>query len=318
MVSGLAKTNVAQILTGSATALRIYAYTRERFPLGTYAAATALFFSSGYLLARLLSGLGPPGTELVLGGTVTLLVFFHLRVMDEHKDGDFDARVHPDRPVPRGLVSLTELRWLGAAAVALEVLLSAVAGPAALIAYLAVLAYTVAMYREFEVGEWLRARTVLYTLIHMLVVPLLAVYAYATAAGEILVDPAFLPYLGLSYAIGLLLEIGRKVRAPTEERAEVFTYSQRFGVRGVAVVVIGLLAGASLCALAIGWLLGFELSYPTGVVTLAALVALAIERFGRAPTARSARLVEAVYTPTYVAGVYLLTIAHALARMSAS
>ena len=43
---------------------------------------------------------------------VCLLMFLQLRIADEFKDADDDARWRPYRPVPRGLVTLGELRWL--------------------------------------------------------------------------------------------------------------------------------------------------------------------------------------------------------------
>ena len=48
------------------------------------------------------------------------LFFLQLRIADEFKDFEEDSRYRPYRPVPRGLVRLRELGWLGAAAACLQ------------------------------------------------------------------------------------------------------------------------------------------------------------------------------------------------------
>ena len=54
-----------------------------------------------------------PWPLFVVGALTALVFFFLLRVLDEHKDQDVDRRWRPELPVPRGLVSLAELRWIG-------------------------------------------------------------------------------------------------------------------------------------------------------------------------------------------------------------
>jgi len=93
-------------------------YQKARFPLIRYSVLVSAFAASGLSLSFLLTGgQNPLRIEMFLVAfSVTLLLFFQLRVADEHKDFDYDALHHPDRPVPRGLVTLKELRSLAIAA----------------------------------------------------------------------------------------------------------------------------------------------------------------------------------------------------------
>src|SRR5437763_1244555 len=59
--------------------------------------------------ARGAPGFIPPD-RLAMGIATALTCFFLLRVLDEHKDAADDLRHRPELPVPRGLVTLRELR----------------------------------------------------------------------------------------------------------------------------------------------------------------------------------------------------------------
>src|SRR6186997_1556169 len=88
-------------------ARRFWTYQKERFPLAAYAPLVAVFTFSAAAYSRVLRG--DPGfisLDLYLLGVCTSLVFFFmLRVLDEHKDALTDALYRPELPVPRGLVS---------------------------------------------------------------------------------------------------------------------------------------------------------------------------------------------------------------------
>ena len=101
---------------------RLYLYTSERFPLASHGAAIFIFFLSAYLIAQALSD-SPVnvGWEAGAGFLTLLLVFFRIRIMDEFKDAGEDAQYHPERPVPRGLITLGELRIVGIAAAVIEI-----------------------------------------------------------------------------------------------------------------------------------------------------------------------------------------------------
>ena len=78
-------------------------------------------------LSALLRGAAPSVLAIVVAVLVLFGFFFQLRVADEHKDNEDDTKYRPERPVPRGLVTLKELRVVAfvvaAAQIGLTVLL---------------------------------------------------------------------------------------------------------------------------------------------------------------------------------------------------
>ena len=258
--------------------VRIWAYLLERFPPVPYSFLVVLFFGSAGAVARALGG---GGGEAWPGALVVLLVFFHLRVFDEHKDAEADAGAYPDRLLTQGVVTLSLLGSLAAGAIFVEAAVSVWLGKAAAIAWFATFAFTLAMRAEFGLGDWLRARMVLYALTHNPVTGLLAVYAWACTGAAW--DTRFVAYIGFASFGSLAFEVGRKVRLPAEEVPGVESYTTALGRRGA----LGLLAGSYvLAALCVGWLVGPSL-VGLAVAGVPLIVALAtLLPLDRAPAKR--------------------------------
>ncbi|MDQ2912522.1 MAG: UbiA family prenyltransferase [Chloroflexota bacterium] len=298
-------------------ARRLVVYAGERFPPLEYAPASAIFFLAAYLAALALVRRGPDVLAIVVGLVTVLLVFFHLRLMDEVKDAQHDALHYPERPVPRGLMTLAEVRLLIAVCVAIELALNAALSWTALGAYLIVAAFTLLMYREFFLGARLRANFLVYTLVHMPSLPLLAIYAYVLAASPghgIEVDPAFAPFLIATYAIGLALEVARKVHSPNDEPAGVYTYTKQLGTVGACALLIALVAIVTVCFLGLGAALGWGPSFGVPVAALSAVAIAGLTSFALFPSRARARVVKKVFVPAAVLGPYLTVLAHAIAR----
>jgi 4-hydroxybenzoate polyprenyltransferase len=249
--------------------------------------------------AQLRSPDAVPGVHAVVVAVLCLLGFFiQLRVADEHKDAEDDLRWRPERPVPRGLVTLAELRWLAIGAGALQLVLALSLSPMLLAPLLLVWAWMALMGVEFFAPAWLRARPVLYLVSHMAVMPLIDLFATAC---DWLVEGGGRPptfglglgaFLALSFANGTALEIGRKAWAPTDEREGVETYSKLWGVR-----VAGLATGA---AILVGVGLAAVVNRETGAPLLFLALLVAAGGFGaaavwtyiRTPSSRSAKGIE--------------------------
>jgi len=208
------------------------AYLNERFPPVAYTLLVALFFGSSVLVAH---ALGAGETTHWAGGVVVLLVFFHLRVFDEHKDFEDDVQAYPDRVLSRGDVTLKDLRVLGALAIAAELAICAWIGPRALIAWAATLIFTVLMLKEFFVSEWLSKRIVLYAITHNPVVAGLAMVGWACT--DAAWHPAYLAYVAMISLASLGFEVGRKFRLPEEEVEGVDSYTSVLG-RGKALLLL--------------------------------------------------------------------------------
>ncbi len=101
-------------------------YQRERFPLLAHGPLVAAFSVSAVCFSRLVRGEPglPPPASLVVAFVTALIFFLQLRIADEFKDFEDDARYRPYRPVPRGLVTLRELGWIGVGGAAIQLALA--------------------------------------------------------------------------------------------------------------------------------------------------------------------------------------------------
>ena len=257
---------------------RWWVYQRERFPVLAHGALILAFSGSAVALSALLRDDWPSGPAIAVAFASAFLFFFQLRVSDEFKDNDDDRRYRPYRPVPRGLVTLRELAQLSAAAALLQVLLALWLDPH-LIAVLAVVwIYMTLMAREFYAPEWLKARPFTYLWSHMLIVPLIDLYATACDwLPEAAAPPAGLGwFLAASFFNGMVVEIGRKLRAPADEEPGVETYSAVWGRRKALVSLAVALVLAATSATLAGRAVGVQWQVATaGAVALAALLAFA-------------------------------------------
>src|SRR5262249_27228211 len=116
------------------------------------------------------------------------------------------------------------------------------------------------MSQEFFVGGWLRSRHVAYMLSHMVIVPLIDLAATACdwwPAGS--VPPGLFTFVAVSYFNGVVIEVGRKVRAPVEEEEGVATYSALWGPGRAVVVWLTALLTTAGCALLAAALIDFVL-----------------------------------------------------------
>jgi 4-hydroxybenzoate polyprenyltransferase len=234
---------------------RLWTYQAERFPVFQHGALIAAFGASAVCLSALLRGDTPGVINILVAVLVLFGFFFQLRVADEHKDNEDDTKYRPERPVPRGLVSLAELRMAAYVVAGVQILLTAWLGWLLLILLFFVWAWMAVMTKEFFAPKALRARPILYMVSHMMVMPLIDLYATACdwAPAGILPTGDFgltlIGFLVLSLVNGTVLEIARKSWAPEQEREGVETYSRLWGPGGagvavMAVVLVGLAASA--------------------------------------------------------------------------
>lgn len=316
---------------------RWWIYQRERFPLLAHGPLIAAFSASavGYS-ARLRGDPRPAWESFVVAFAVSLGSFLLLRIADEFKDAEEDARFRPYRPVPRGLVKLNELAligvlvavvqlglaaWLGMSADAANVALLPAADGAHLSLIFAIDArdlrligllgvtwlYFALMSREFFARAWLKARPVVYLFSHMLIMPLIDWFATGcdwVRAGEAMPRGLFW-FLAASFCNGVVIELGRKIRAPEQEEPGVETYTYLWG-RPVAVAAwLAAMAATLACAAIAAARIGF--AGPVVAVLGGLWVAAAAlgGTFVRAARPRLAKSIEAC-SGGWTLGLYLM------------
>jgi len=297
-------------------AARWWIYQRERFPLLAHGPLVLVFSASAVCYSALLRARDenwsrPDTIAFVVAFVVCLLFFLELRIADEFKDREADATYRPYRPVPRGLVTLRELAVLGVGLGLVQFALAAWLAPALVLVLLLAWIYFALMSREFFVREWIKGRHFTYLWTHMLVMPIVDLFATAcdwitrTAPDGTLLPPRGLGwFLAASYFNGIVIEIGRKIRSADAEEVGVATYTAVWGRPKAVALWLGAAALTASCAMLaareIGWTTGFA---PVALALLAMIVIAAV-RFLRQPTTRRGKAVE-LASGLWTLGLYL-------------
>ncbi len=274
----------------------LWIYQKERFPLFKTAPLLAVFSAASLSVSAELSGRPLPDWGGYLAGfVIAMLLFFQMRVCDEYKDLEDDRRYRPDRPIPRGLVSLRLIISLGLMSLPITALAAWLWHPPVLWLLALVWLWLGAMTAEFGVAEWLKARPVLYLLSHMAIMPLIDL---------LLTGLEWLPFggpasglslfLALSFVNGCVLEIGRKLWSPENEITGVETYSRLWGTRKAARIWGGCVLLSYALLLAVGAATGvLWISAVLGGIGVA-ICLLSAARYARSPTEKAEKRMDTI------------------------
>lgn len=174
--------------------------------------------------------------------------FLRLRIFDEIKDYATDLRINPHRPLARGALTVRQARVGLLVLLILEFALSASLGFWPFIIHLIAVLFSLLMFEEFFVGDWIRPHLTTYAMTHTFVSVLAGLSAGVAMTG-------FDPRLGhlhlaqfflMNWAFFNLFEFARKTFATEEERPTVDSYSRIFGSRGAVVLAISQAAAGNL------------------------------------------------------------------------
>jgi hypothetical protein len=274
------------------------AWLHERFP-----ARNALFFVVFHGTALLVARAASAAEPVALGwrdlpGFVAVWAFFlTLRVFDEHKDYAADCVAHPGRVLQQGRVTLAQLKRVGAAALAVQlgVSLWLDAGFGVVTAcWLLAVGWSLLMAREFFAGAWLRGRILAYALSHMLVMPLVALWAAAMGAPAALGSAPVLLFAALAFLAAFAFEVARKLRAPEDEHPLADSYTQSLGIPGAVTLLLVIVALAAAAALGLTVVTTAMMPVPALALALPlAIAGWALHVFRVRPTRRAAQHSEA-------------------------
>ncbi len=275
-----------------------WTYQRERFPVCAHSPLLLAFSFSALSYSSLLRGAleWPETKALVVAFSTSLLFFLQLRIADEFKDFEEDARFRPYRPVPRGLVNLRELGLVGLLSGLTQLVLAAFLQPALVALLVLTWTYLALMSVEFFARDWLKARPITYMWTHMLIVPL--VDYYATACDWLVNGPGqprgLRWFLLVSFCNGIVIEVGRKLRAPADEEAGVQTYTILWGRQKAVLVWLGAMLATALFAVLAALNMAFVLPVAAALAVLWLLAAIIAVRFLQQPESRQAKWFEAM------------------------
>lgn len=160
-----------------------------------------------------------------------LSFFFRMRLFDEIKDYEVDLKVNPTRPLARGLIKIIDVKKALMILIAFELILAMGLGPSAFLIHAVAIGYSLLMYEEFFIGDYLRPHLTTYAVTHTFVSSLLGLSAGVAMSGMDLskLDLRILAFFLMNWAFFNLFEFARKTFAPEEERSHVPSYSNIFG-----------------------------------------------------------------------------------------
>lgn len=272
----------------------LWIYQNERFPLFKTAPLLAVFSAASICVSAELAGRPLPSWSGFLAGfIIAMMLFFQMRVCDEYKDLEDDQRYRPDRPIPRGLVSLKLIISLGVVSVPITALAAWLWHPPILWLLALVWFWLAAMTMEFGVPEWLKARPIIYLVSHMAIMPLidLLLTGVEWVPGNNAAAGLWM-FLALSFVNGCVLEIGRKLWSPKNEIDGVETYSRLWGPKAAASIwSVCVLLSFSLL-LGVGAATGvFWINAVLGVAGVAICLVSAVG-YAKSPTAKAEKRMD--------------------------
>lgn len=239
---------------------RLYIYQKERFPFFGNILLIGAFTFSALSYSRVSRGAAGFVTlrDYLIGVATTVTLFFLVRIFDEHKDQEDDAKYRAELPVPRGLISLKELRNIAIITIGLQLLLNSIFAPKMLPLYFLAFGYLCLMGKEFFVSKWLKNHQLAYVCSHMLIIPLIDMYASGLDWLQAGVPPpkGLLFFFAVSFMNGIVLEFGRKIRTKEQEKVGVVTYSSLYGADKAAIYWLLVLSFTYLLSLVTAWYAG--------------------------------------------------------------
>jgi 4-hydroxybenzoate polyprenyltransferase len=276
---------------------RWWIYQAERFPIFAHGPLILVFSLSAVSYSSLLrSVITWPSLNVSLTAFVTCFLFFLLlRIADEFKDFEEDRKYRPYRPVPRGLVSFRELTVLAVVALIIQLLLALWLAPILVLPLLAVWAYLGLMSKEFFAPAWLKVRPLMYLWTHMLILPFIDFYATACdwlSAGVGKPPGGLVWFLLMSFFNGIVIEIGRKLRAPETEEKGVETYSSLYGTKRACLMWLAALLATGGAAFLAAGAVSFTLPVLVVLLIVLGLAGMTVAHFWQEPTVKTAKWFE--------------------------
>ena len=217
---------------------RFWIYQSERFPVLSYGLMVLTCAFSARSYSKILRvDFDFSILTLLIGAMTSFGYFFLLRIFDEFKDADDDAKYRPYRAVPRGLVSFKELKGLATIIIGLQCILNAVFIPKMLWIWGLVIIYMFIMANEFFVRDWLRKHPISYLVSHMMIMPVIDFYTTGLDwnNNSTNIPNGLIIFLIVTFLNGVVIEIGRKIRAKNAEEIGVETYSYLWGEKGATI-----------------------------------------------------------------------------------
>jgi 4-hydroxybenzoate polyprenyltransferase len=240
-------------------------YLKERSPLPVLLLLATGMIAYPMLLIGKMNWFTFLGTILI-----NVFIFIMMRLGDELKDFEKDKIMNPTRPLPRGLILVSEMQNLFYAIYLILIIASGILLTYnkllgfSMLAVTSTLAYL--MYKEFYYGHKLEERPFLYALTHQIIVFPLYAWAGLTYLPELKGNELFLLWVLANFGTSFTYEICRKLDPNAHELAK--TYAHHYGrpVTVIMCLILILIFTLAATQIGIGWI----------VIPMAALLILSL------------------------------------------
>lgn len=235
---------------------KLHIFQKQRFPMRILLFTTL----SSILSSAAVSPINPSSILMLLAFFSTLFFLFHIRVIDESRDLELDSTLHPERPVQSGIISLKELFLTTLLGVLACIAIAIFAGFPAMVITFSILVFTAFAWRDFFAKSFFAKRPVLYHLVNSPQMVLIQWNIYAIYTNSFQVTWLMLLQLLLVYNSIFILEVLRKVKAPTTDSAD--TYSASMGSRkSIAFASLMVVTGYGIFMFLLNGLNAFSFQY---------------------------------------------------------
>ena len=180
--------------------------------------------------------------KLVISFVALFAFILELRFMDEIKDFEKDKVAHPDRPLPRGSMTVKGIKRL---ILSNGILLCGIAVLVSLYSLLSGAAFAITiiwlilMYKEFFFGEKLQQFPLVYAITHQVVIFPVIVFAVSLFGEALGLTTSMLAYGSIMFGGFFSFEVGRKL--DPEAPAILKTYLGEYGKGKTSVLIAVLL-----------------------------------------------------------------------------
>lgn len=208
-------------------------YLQERSPLA------ALGFISAGIAVSSMAFVGVFRPDIFLLGLVfNILILVQMRLGDEIKDFDKDKVMHPTRPLPRGLLSVSEVYKALIGILILVTLAGLLIGfynswPGGAGLILSTI-FAWLMFKEFYIGQELNKEPMFYALTHQVIVFPIHAWVGLSLEPELLYNKLFIGWLIANFGASFTFEICRKLNPNAHELAQ--TYAHHYGRKLTALI----------------------------------------------------------------------------------
>lgn len=223
-----------------------YTYQKERFPILMYglyifAITFATYCFASFLHVNLNGGIFKIEWKIFFAMfSCAFLQFLMVRIIDEFKDYDEDCKYRPYRPVPRGLITLRELKILFIICATIQICITALVSLNSIILLLILWIFFIVMSKSFFMKKTLEKNILLEVTFDELLMPILVLYLSSFLFKNISFFTSWQLYifLGMTYVVSWIIEIARKVRCKEDEETGVKTYTAVFGIKKAMFILI--------------------------------------------------------------------------------